>query len=275
MKYMIISTTAIIAFLISILSASVKAQKWEIENYNVGYRISEVDAVGNNPTTIAWLLKKPEAYQRYLNTITYNSLFGNPEILLYQTFYMNAEWHKKNASSRFWKKYRLQTGLLLTQRITQEAGAIGNEGYLSLLSRAYYINMYALTKNQQFFGANAGLNRRFGITKKLKFLIGLHAQGSIAVVHYYQQRLDSSTFTPGVGWNKKTTSLPDLKGKNFFQWQVMAPLGLEYAFLKNRFFFRYELAPGVIGSRYRPKGFGSNEAHAAGIFIAYKPKTSG
>lgn len=273
-KFMRIKTTAIFIFLISVLSISVKAQEWKIKSYNLGYRIFEVNAVGNNPTTIAPLLKEPVAYQRYLNAIVYNSLYGNPEVLQLHTLYINAEWQKDNALLRFWKKYTLQAGLLLTTRIRQDAGAIGEERYLSSSDTVRHRNMYSLTKSQQFFGANAGVNRRFPISKKLKFLIGLHAQGSFAIVHNYQQRWDSSTYTPSGGWNTKTTQLSDLKGKNFFQWQLMAPLGLEYEFLKERLFIRFEVDAGVVGSRYRPKDFAAKEAHGAGIWLTYKPNTS-
>ena len=264
-------TTAIFIFIVSVFPFAVKAQGWKIKSYNVGYRIFEVNAVGNNPTTIAPLLKEPEAYKRYLGTITNNSLYGNPEVLQLHTIYLNAELEKIKPLSGFWKKYTLEAGLLLTTRIRQEAGAIGDEGYLYPTDTLKHRNMYSLTKNQQFLGANAGVNRRFIISKKLNFLIGLHAQGSFAVVHNYQQRWDSSTYTPSRGWNTKSSELGKLKGKNFFQWQLLVPLGLEYEFVKKRFFIRLELDAGIVGSNYRPKNFAAKEAHGAGISLIYTP----
>jgi hypothetical protein len=260
-------------FAITVFSFNAMAQEWKIKSYNFGYRIFEVNAVGNNPTTIAPLLKEQANYQSYLNTIEYNSLYGNPGIMKLQTFYVNAEWQKTNSLSRFWRKYALQAGLLLSTKITMDAGAIGEETYLSSSDTVRHRNMYSLMKNQKFFGANAGVNRRFPISKRLKFMMGVHAQGSFAIVHNYQQRWDSSTFTPSSGWNTKTSGLPDLKGKNFFQWQIMVPLGLEYE-LKERLLIRFELDAGLIGSRFRSKDLAAKEANGAGIWIIYRPKRS-
>lgn len=268
-----IKTSAIFFFLISVLPVVAKAQQWKIKSYNAGYRIFEITAVGNNPTTIAPLLKEPAAYQKYLSTITNNRLYGNPEILQLHTLYINAEWQKDNALSSFWKKFTLQAGLLLTTTIRQDVGAIGDEYFTSNYS-VIHRNMYSLTKNQQFFGANAGLNRRLSISKKLKFIMGIHAQGSFAVVHNYQQRWDSSTYTPSGGWNTKSSELGKLKGKNFFQWQLLVPLGLEYEFVKKQFFIRLELDAGIVGSHYRPKNFAAKEAHGAGISLIYTPTTN-
>jgi hypothetical protein len=269
-----IKNTAIIIFFISAPFIGLKAQEWKIKSYNLGYRIFEINAVGNNPTTIASLLKEPAAYQRYLSSITSNTLYGNPQILQLHTFYVNTEWQKDRALLRFWKKYTVHTGLLLTTRIKQDAGAIGDENYFSSSDTVMNRNLYSLTKNQQFFGANAGVNRRFVISKKLNFMTGLHAQGSFALVHNYKQRWDSSTYTQSGGWNTKTTQLHNLKGKNFFQWQLMVPLGLEYEFLKKQFFIRFELDAGIVGSRYRPKNFSAKEAHGAGLWLVYKPTTN-
>jgi hypothetical protein len=270
-KFMTSLKAAIFIILLSVISIGGKAQGWKIISYNVGYRLFEYNAVGNNPTTIGPLLKEPVAYQRYLSTITNNSLYGNPETVRQHTFYMNAEWGKENALLRLWKKYTIQAGLLLTTRIRQDIGAIGEESFSSSSDTVIRKNMYALAKNQQFLGANAGVNRRFSIFKRWKFLIGLHAQGSFAMLHYYQQRWDSSIFTRSGEWSTRTTQLPDLKGKNFFQWQVMVPLGFEYEIQKDRAFIRFEVDAGIIGSHYRPKNSTSKEAHGAGIWLLYVP----
>ena len=112
--------TAIFFFIIAAPFCSLKAQEWKIISFNLGYRIFEVKAVGNNPTTIVPLLKDPGAYQTYLSSITYNSLYGNPEILQQRTLYVNTEWQKDSTLSGFWKKYTIHTGLLLTTRISRK-----------------------------------------------------------------------------------------------------------------------------------------------------------
>jgi hypothetical protein len=269
---MIIKTSKLLFFFFSVLPSGAFAQAWRIKNYSAGYRIFEVTSVGNNPYTITPLLKDPVAYQNYINTITVNSLYGNPQIMGLQTMYMNAEFQKDSALGRFWKKTTIQAGLLFTKRIRQSAGAIGDENFVTSPDTVLYRNMYSLTKNQQFFGANLVLNRRFAISKNFKFLTGIHAQGSVALVHHYQQSWDSSTYKLGGIRNTKTTYMPDLKGKNFFQWQLMVPLGLEYEFVKEQFFIRFELAAGIIGSDYRPKYSSAKEAHGAGIWLVYQPK---
>jgi hypothetical protein len=246
------------------------AQKLRLKDYSVGYRIFEIDAVGNNPTTISPLLKEPVAYDNYFANIKYNSLWGNPEILHLNTFYVNAEWYRHESASRFWKKHTIQAGLLLTSKITKWAGAVADERYYSpdTISHVY---KYSVTQNLQFFGANAGVNRRFTISKKLEFIAGLQAQGSFALVHRFRQQWDSSAYTPGSGWKTNNTQLPNIKGKNFFQWQVMVPLGLEYALYKKKFFIRLEVNAGIVGSKYRPKTASYKEAHGAGIWFIYQP----
>jgi hypothetical protein len=269
---MSIKTFVIIFFLAIFHSIDVKAQDWKIKSYSAGLRIFEVTSVGNTPFTITPLLKDPVSYQNYLNTLTTNILYGNPQIMRLQTLYINSEWQKDNALSRFWKKTTIQAGLLLTKRISQSAGSIGNEMFVTSPDTVLYRNMFSLTKNQQFFGANMGLNRRFTISKKISFLTGFHAQGSFAFVHHYQQSLDSITYKLRTERIIKSTNLPNLKGKTFFQWQLMIPLGLEFEFVKNKFLIRMELNAGIIGSNYRPKTDNAKEAHGAGIWLIYKPK---
>ena len=258
-------------FFLLVLSINAQAQRWKISSYDIGYRVFEVSAVGNNPTTIAPLLKDPEAYQRYLNTITNNSLSGNPAIFPLHTFYLNAEWRKHNSFSRFWRKHSLQTGLLLTSRISQNAGAIGEDR--SYIDTTRHLYMYSLNKIQQFAGVNAGINRQFQLSKRSQIRVGIQAQGSIAIVHYVQQRWDSTTFKPGTGRIEKTTHLPDLKGKNFFQWQVVVPVAFEYLFYKDCLSIRLEVSPGIIGCRYRSEFNSGKEAHSAGVWLSFKPKS--
>lgn len=144
---MTIRVISIFIFFLLVVSLDVDAQEWRINSYQIGYRVFEISAVGNNPITLAPLLKEPEAYQKYLNTITNNSLYGNPEVFPLHTFYFNAEWQKHNSSSRFWRKHTLQTGLLLTSRISQNSGAIGDQSYLDTARHSY---MYSLNRIQQF-----------------------------------------------------------------------------------------------------------------------------
>lgn len=256
---------------VTVNSIKVKAQNWKVRNYSIGYRIFEINSIDNNPFSIAKLLKDPLTYQNYLSNIRYNSFYGNPQVVQLHTGYINIEWFKDASLSRFWKKYTIQTGLLATGGITRGAGAIGEENFNPADTSAE-INMYSLTRKQQFFGLNAGLNRRFNISKKLRFFTGFHTQGSFSLVHYYKQQWDSSTYTPATGRKTGTTKLPDLKGRNYFQWQLMIPLGLEYELYKKRFFIRVEVDAGIAANRYVARGFANREAHGAGVWLIYQRK---
>jgi hypothetical protein len=111
--------------------------------------------------------------------------------------------------------------------------------------------------------------------KRLAFIPSFYVQGNVAATHYYYHRLDSIRYLPRP-IETKTTHLPNLKGKNYFEWQVMIPLGIEYAVYKNRLFLRAEFIAGTIGSRYRflyrSKGVLNNEAHGFGFWLSYSPK---
>ncbi len=99
----------ILLFLLT-LTPNINAQPLKIKSYSIGYRVFEFNAVGSDPTNIAPLLKHPAKYQRYLNTIDYNSLWGNPSVVTFQNFYLNTEWHKNNRGSRFWRRNTVQAG---------------------------------------------------------------------------------------------------------------------------------------------------------------------
>jgi hypothetical protein len=267
-----IKPTAFAVILVLLFAADgVFAQKLSVKNYSLSYRVFEMDGVGNNPTTIGPLLENPVSYKKFLDTLQYNSLWGHPGIQNLHTFYFAVEWKKDPALSRFWKKYSIQTGILFTTKSVMSAGAIGNQTASFSPDTVVHDDRYTFTKNQQFLGLQLGVNRRFNMAKHLQFFTGLHFQGSIAIVHYYQQQLDNSTWTSGGGWTIKTTPLPDLEGKNFFQWQLMIPLGLEYAIVKNRFFIRGELDLGIVGSQFRTKSFAGSETHGFGCSLIYQP----
>jgi hypothetical protein len=259
-------------FFFLLITNHVIGQKLQIQNYCITYCLFEMNSVGNNPTTIPELLKDRYSYQNFLSTTNYNSLYGNPGVQQVHTFYFTAEWKVDSPLSLFWKKHTLQAGLLVTNRIAQSAGAVANQRFSYSPDTVLHEDKYSLFKNQQFLGGQVGLNRRYNISKKLQLFSGLHLQGSFAVVHHYQQQLDSSTFAPSRGWTSSTSQLPHLKGKNFFQWQVMVPLGIEYDIHQKELFLRLELIVGMVGSRYRPKTFAAKEAHGIGLSLIYHPK---
>ncbi|MHA4847246.1 hypothetical protein ACX0G7_23990, partial [Flavitalea antarctica] len=174
------------------------------------------------------------------------------------------------SSSRFWKTHTLQAGIVVTSQFTTHVGSVEQRYWPG--DTMTIVNEYILTKNQQFFGLNLGLNHRFKISGKLQFLAGVHGQGSFALVHNYEQRWDSIVHFPNQdGFFTTSTHLPALKGKNFFQWQLMFPLGFEYDLYHKQIFGRIEFNPGIVGGPYRPKSFYSRETYGVGIWLVYQP----
>jgi hypothetical protein len=247
-----------------------KAQHFQLKNYGAGYRMFEINSVGNSPLTIAPFLKDPLPYQAYINSIQYNGLYGNPGIEILRNYYLTAEWDKNSPESRFWKKHTIQLELLVSNRLRKDNMALLNERFVvSPNDTTLFRDTYSLVQKQQFFGAGIGLNRRIKISNKLQFLTGLHLQGSLALVHHYHQQWDSSSYHHQTR-TTKTTILTDLKGKNFFQWQAMIPLGIEISVYKKTIFLRAELEAGIVGSRYRKSNFSKKEAHGVGLWVIYQ-----
>lgn len=263
---------AIPLFLLACLTNLVYGQKLTIKNYSFGYRVFEMNSFGNNPTTITNLLKDPAAYQNFLTTLTYNGFYGNPGISNLHTFYISAEFGKDLSQARFWRKYSIQAGLLFTTKSSEAAGALSNQFFTYSPDTVMHDNRYSLVKNQQFMGIQTGLNRRFKISKKFHALLGLYVQGSFAIINNYQQQMDTSTFSTSVGWKRSSTPLPALKRKNYFQWQAMIPLGLEYGVYQNRITLRIELDIGIMANPYIGRTYAERECNGWGISIIYRPK---
>lgn len=254
-----------------VLITNVHAQHFRIKNYSAGGRVFEISGVGNNPTTIAHLLKDPATYKNYLNSIEYNSISGNPGIQIFRNYYINAELYKNTPLSRFWKRYSIQVGFLLSNKLAKDGMAVSNQKFVyTSLDTTLYFNQYSLVQTQQFIGVNVGLNRRFRISNKLSFLTGLHFQESFTIAHKYKNQWDSTIFILPDNRNTKTTRYSDLKGKHFFQWQAMIPLALELDMYRKQFFIRLEVAAGIIRSQYRSKNFAASEAHGAGVWLIYQ-----
>jgi hypothetical protein len=256
--------------LLLFVSPTLLAQKLRVRSYNVGFRIFELDAFGNNPTTLAPLLKNPQPYQEYINNFDWNSLHGNPGIHVFKNFYLSAEFHKLSPESRFWKKHTLQAGLFISTKGEKGHMGIGNEGW-HWEDTTRYSYHYKPIQELQFAGAHLGVNRRHRLSKKLYFVYGLHVQGSVAVHHIFKQNWDSSTFhLPSDRRTSFTHKGKDLKGKHYLQWQAMVPFGLEVNIYRQRLFVRAEAIFGYIGGRFQ-KLYGSTwEGHGVGLWFGYR-----
>ncbi len=250
----------------------IHAQQKIIKNYSAGLRIFEYNMIGNNPTTLAPQLKDPVSYLYTLNNFSYNSLHGNPAIAYMKNFYLNLEIRGRDSASRFWKNHSIQTGIVFTNKLSRNAGAIEDIQWDFIPDTIKRTRGYSYIEQIQFLGANTGINRRFKVAKNIQLLAGLQVQGSFAIIHTYKQQMDSSAFKLGAGWiYQKSTSLPDLAGKRYFQWQAYIPIGMEVNVYKQVFFIRLEAMIGLIGSSTRENTISNKEAHGVGIWLVYQP----
>jgi hypothetical protein len=133
-----------------------------------------------------------------------------------------------------------------------------------------YRDVYSLVQEQQFLGLSVGLNRRALISNTLTFLTGFQFQGSLAVLHRYNQQWDSSVYHKQT-WTTKTTELPQLQGKNYFQWQLLLPLALEVNAYKHELFFRAEFNLGFTVDRYRQSST-TRETDGVSFWVVYQPR---
>lgn len=261
---------SLIFLLLVFLNIVSEAQRLKIKNYSIGYRAFEIDAVGNNPSAIAPFLKDSWTYKNYINQIQYNSVYGNPGVQILRDYFINMDL-QKISESRFWKKNTIQLGLFLSNQLRKDNMALANDRFvISPNDTTLFSDKYSIAQKQQFAGVNVGFNRRIQLSKQLQFITGFHLQGGIAFLHEYSQRWDSSFYRRQV-WTTRTFFLPDLKGKNFFQWRAMIPLGLELNVYKQEFFVRAEFDLGIVGDPFRKEAFTKREAHGYGIWLIYQP----
>ena len=250
---------------------NIQAQKgFYIKRLSAGYRISETELIGTNPFTALPLLKDPTEYLHLLSTFRYNAWGGSPGPETIHTFYANAEIYK-NRRNGFWKHTYLQTGLFAMKNINTTAGLLTHFGDIEADSTQFNTT-YSFTHQTQFFGLNFGINRTTKIAKRLQSTIGLQLQGMVALIHKYQSHLDSSSQS-GFSSPWKTIyskQLSTSQARNYFQWQIMLPLGIEYEAWKQRLTIRIEIAPGYIRNKYLNKSFAASEAHSAGLWLIYQ-----
>jgi hypothetical protein len=254
------------------ISFQAQAQSISLRNYTISYRWFQMNAFGNNPTTVGPLMKDEAAYERQFKTITWNALAGAPGIHDLHTIYLGADWKVNRKDSRFWKKVSIQTSIEFTQRIKDAAGNVSNNsaGYSDTTKRYDY--QYTLSRQRQYAGLMVGLLKRSKLGNRFNFTWGLNTQLSVCIAHIYHQEYDTVTYTQSTGWQTKVTKLPDLKAKNILQWQVYVPLGLEFLAYKDVLSVRAEFLIGFVGNRFIPHTYGSRESNGFGFSVSYWPR---
>ncbi|MGZ3853893.1 MAG: hypothetical protein ACXVBX_13940 [Flavisolibacter sp.] len=264
--------TVFCILLLFVTSIFVSAQSFKIRNYSLGYRAFELEPIGNNPLTVTPLMKDPQAYFYYINRIQWNGLYGNPAVQIQRNYSANAEWYKSSTKSRFWKKHTIQIGFLLSNRLTKGNMGLENQKVIvTSTDTALFSDVLWLTQKQQFAGINTGITRRGRICNSVTFITGFHFEAGVAFFHKYTQKWDSSIFHAQI-WTTKTSQLPDLKGTNFLQWRMVAPIGFEWNAYKHQVYLRAEFDLGIVGDRYRTSALVQREAAGFGVSLIYQPE---
>lgn len=248
-----------IVFSISSLSISIcSAQNFSIQSIQLGYRVYEMSAVGNNPYTIINQLKDPEAYQEMIAQYETNGYTGGGIIFRPKQYYINIEL-AGNQESKFWQKHSLQTGFFVGSQLSQRMAITNwrNVGDSLIIEEDYYF-----TKKQRFVGLNLGLRRKVNLFKNAKFLIGLEAEGRMMVQHDYTQQLESRGGSEGL----TIEELPSFKGKLTSQGHLMLPFGFEYKYKSVS--LRAEAFIGFLDDRYR-SNIVLQEGHGLSFWLGY------
>lgn len=262
-----------------LLGASVgaRAQTWQVRSYSAGSRVFEIQELGGGVNSIGPLLRQPAAHQRYVSSLAYSGISnGGLGVARHQMYYASVELDRPTAAAVFWRQCTVQVGVLLTNQLAKGPMTVFEEQVnfepdgTIIQTRA----AYSLVQRQRFVGATLGLNRRFRLASRLQFVTGLHTQASLAVEHRYQQQWDSTRLVvPPNGVTQRTTNStpgPDLAGRNYLQWQLFVPLGLEVDAYRNRLFVRLEANVGIVGSRLRERSLAGREAHGLGLWLGYR-----
>lgn len=262
--------TGFIVFLFFVTTTA-GAQQWKLRSFCGGARQFELNPVGNNPMMLEPFMKDANSYRAFINTLEYNGLLGGGEIQLFKNYYLNATWHRPGAASRFWKKTNVQAGGWISNQLVKEGMALTNhDATFSPTDTVLHRHHYTIAQHLQFAGLNAGLNWRGRLSNKLSYTAGFQMQGGIAFRHHYNHQLDSNwVHYPANIRRSSTTALQARKGKNFFQWQAMIPLGVEVDLYRQRIFVRAEFLAGMVGGQFRSSEFAMNEAHGFGLWLVY------
>ncbi len=250
-------------------------QNFILRDLSIGYRIGEGEAVGGNPLTIPVNLKRPAAFQAFLDQLNWNSLYGNPGPVTNHRIFAQAEIKKADNIGIFWSNTTIPIGVNFSFRETRGDMGIGNNyWYTQPADSTFDSKTYWIEQRINFAGLHAGLNHKIRIGKRLEFLTGILLAGEMAVLHKYRQWADTSSFSPTqhryvhVG----TDRLPDLKGRNFIQWSILVPLAAEINVYKKQWLVKPEITIGWLANKYLIGNKYSLESINAALWFIYRRK---
>jgi hypothetical protein len=251
------------------------SQKLQLSKIGLGYQLTETEAVANNPYTITGVVKNPIAYQNFLTSFQATGFSGGGGIQNLQWFTMQAGFNFLTANKKQ-SKYALLMGLGISNRLIKPMSLVKDSLLYDITNNdtIAQIKRHYLNQSQQFFAFNVGLQKSFKLNKNLYFTAGINGIFSIATTHYYtqQQNIFQYSFKQQREIKNETTSIADTwKGKNFFQFQLQAPFGIEYSLLKNRITLKPQLILGIV-NRGSLSFSNVTEAHGFSFSTLYNVK---
>ncbi|RZM27336.1 MAG: hypothetical protein EOO88_13705 [Pedobacter sp.] len=252
----------------SLLSAQKGLQ---LKNVGVGYSVAELDLVGNNPYTVIFLMKSPGAYHSYINNYQFDETYGNPGIFNLRFLNLTAEFHKPASDSRFWRKFTVEAGISVSNRIHESAGALQHNTYETTPEYVHRYEKFSLVRNQRFAAVNFTLYRKLRLGERLTGSVGVRYQPGLLITNKYEASWDTAVYSASAGLRSSVTTLPDFQGKRYFQTQLMLPIGIEWQVVPSRLAFRLQLTPGVLYHKYKRNEFAASELHSAGVTVLYSP----
>lgn len=250
------------------------AQKIYLRDWSAGYRIGEGEAVGSNPYTLGVYLKKPAAYQAFLNSFEVNSIYGNPGPVTYHRIFLQTELAKKHTAGSFWKKTTIPLGINFAFREKRTGMAIEyNEQYARPITDSFVFNKFTIEQTQKFVGLHTGISRRFRISSRIGLLSGIFLQGEMAIRHRFPQQLSFGLYRiPQTLISEDAPQLSDLKGRNYVQWAILVPFATEINIYKKQWLLKPEVSIGMVGNRYLSKTFYARESINAALWFIYRRK---
>lgn len=272
MKFIFTTILLTIFFLPSVSHAQKGLQ---LRNLGIGYSIGELDLIGNNPNTLVSFMKDPGSYHSYINNHQFDEVEGNPVIHALGFLNLTAEFHKPGSDSRFWRKFTVEGGLSISSRIYESAGAMTHNTYETSPGYVHRYEKLSIVRNQRFAAVNLALYRKFRFSDRLTGSIGFRYQPGILITNRYEASWDTAVYTPSAGLISRVTTLPDFRGKTYFQTQLMLPINIEWQVVPSTLAVRLQLSPGLIYNKYKRNDFASSEFHTAGVSVLYSPGRKG
>lgn len=262
----------ILLFIILISSYYTYSQK--ISEISIGANFFETKSYGNNPFTIASLMRDPLSYTNYISSFQHDAWGGTGGFYSLQKNISLGASFKLNGNERWKRKLLFQTALTIGLQESHSTGSLSKRYFLDptpgISQRIFEELLVSETRN--YLGMSLGALYIFNENKKVSFFAGIQYLHQFSVVHSYTSSVQKLTFT-SLNGNPETmqTSTYDQnrywKGKTYSNSRLFVPFGLQFKVANN-----YILRPTLhLGIFLPPKPFRViDESHGFGIHFIKK-----